>query len=191
MATITLEAPTTLDGTPITGGKANIIFTAYTITVRDLIKEKIRSEFRKLRAGGPSVTSLDALCGTLPATPEQGVTLALDTFYELYTVVVDGQARQLDDVVTVKRSTEIEFRVMDVVPDLTPDVVTRQCPECGGDKAFRLGGRYEYDTNAGEVLEYDDSLSCECRLTADQWDAMTRTIRRAEFGAVGADVEAA
>lgn len=50
-------------------------------------------------------------------------------------------------------------------------MIYRPCPRCDDDvKAVRVVSDYEYDTNAGPDLEVDESLSCACDLTADEWE---------------------
>lgn len=62
MTTIALRVPTVVpDRTHLPGGHCYILFPESTITVRDLIAEKVRAELRKARAGGEHTSSLALL----------------------------------------------------------------------------------------------------------------------------------
>lgn len=59
--------------------------------------------------------------------------------------------------------------------------VYRECPVCGAEKAWREEGQTEYDTNTHPYLVVDESLSCDCELTVEQWRDMQDTIEVADF----------
>ncbi len=62
MATIALRVPTVVpDRAHLPGGHCYILFPESTITVRELIAEKVRAELRKARAGGEHTSSLALL----------------------------------------------------------------------------------------------------------------------------------
>lgn len=118
MATLCLSVPTTNDTDTITGGACYLILSKPTITVRDLIIEKIRSEYRKLRAGGPSVTSLDALCGVLPATIDEAIELAIGGFNIRYLIEEDGVPVLIDQDIVITSNTQIAFELLAAEPTL-------------------------------------------------------------------------
>lgn len=66
----------------------------------------------------------------------------------------------------------------------------RACPACGEEdaKCLRLVGEYEYDTNAGEDIEVDTTLSCKCELTAEQWGELMRGLGYDDFSPVYLEV---
>lgn len=57
----------------------------------------------------------------------------------------------------------------------------RTCPRCGGEKAIRMVGSYEYDTNAGPEFEVDETYSCTCDLSADEWETIMADLSMDDF----------
>lgn len=60
-------------------------------------------------------------------------------------------------------------------------MIHQLCPRCGDYKALRMVGSYEWDTNAGEEIEVDTTLSCKCDLSADEWEGVTANLGREDF----------
>lgn len=121
MPTHAILARTTVNDTPVVAGTAYILTSARTLTIRELIAEKVRAEFRKYRIN-PNTSSLDLLLAELPlyATP-QAVQLAIGAAESAwhdgrFAVVVDGvEETSLDARVAVRRGLVVEFRVREEV----------------------------------------------------------------------------
>ncbi len=118
MATIALRVPTVVpEQANLPGGHCYILFPEPTITVRELIAEKVRAELRKARAGGLHASSVSLL---LPAGSEIGYS-ALDEQLAIaqacrsftlgqYLLVCDGRPMvDLDETITLNRRTGLVF----------------------------------------------------------------------------------
>jgi hypothetical protein len=130
MATIALRVPTIEGfafGGAVTrvpaGGHCYIVFPQDTISVRELIEEKVRAECRKVRAAGTQASNIDKVTGialTNLLTPELESILikrAIMRFEEgAWVLVVDGNlVRGLDTIIPLTRRTGIMF----FVPEMT------------------------------------------------------------------------
>ena len=123
MATIALRVPTVVAGKPnLPGGHCYIIFTEPTITVRELIAEKVRAELRKMRAGGPETSSIALLMpdgvapGEGPLDEMMAITKAQRAFTQgNYILLYDGAPLvDLDETIPLTRRTGLVFLVADV-----------------------------------------------------------------------------
>jgi hypothetical protein len=118
MATIALRVPTVVpDRAHLPGGHCYILFSESTITVRELIAEKVRAELRKARAGGEHTSSLELLLpsnaqiGYGPLDEQLAIAQACREFtLGHYLLLLDGQPLvDLDQTVELSRRTGIVF----------------------------------------------------------------------------------
>ena len=118
MATVALRVPTVVpDEANLPGGHCFILFPEPSITVRELIAEKVRAELRKARAGGAHTSSLSLL---LPAGTEVGygpldeqlaIAQACRSFVlGQYLLLCDGRPMvDLDETLSLNRRTALVF----------------------------------------------------------------------------------
>ncbi len=118
MATIALRVPTVVpDQANLPGGHCYILFPEPTITVRELIAEKVRAELRKARAGGAHSSSLALLLpegteiGYGPLDEQLAIVQASRSFMEGdYLLLCDGRPMvDLDETVSLSRRTALVF----------------------------------------------------------------------------------
>ncbi len=118
MATIALRVPTVVpDQANLPGGHCYILFPEPTITVRELIAEKVRAELRKARAGGAHSSSLALLLpegteiGYGPLDEQLAIAQASRSFMEGdYLLLCDGRPMvDLDETVSLSRRTALVF----------------------------------------------------------------------------------
>ena len=118
MATIALRVPTvTPEEANLTGGHCYILFPEPTITVRELIAEKVRAELRKARAGGAHTSSLALLLpngtevGHGPLDEQLAIAQACRGFsLGHYLLLWDGRPMvDLDELVSLTRRTGLVF----------------------------------------------------------------------------------
>ncbi len=118
MATIALRVPTVVpDQANLPGGHCYILFPEPTITVRELIAEKVRAELRKARAGGAHSSSLVLLLpegteiGYGPLDEQLAIVQASRSFMEGdYLLLCDGRPMvDLDETVSLSRRTALVF----------------------------------------------------------------------------------
>ena len=118
MATIALRVPTVVpDQANLPGGHCYILFPEPTITVRELIAEKVRAELRKARAGGAHSSSLALLLpegteiGYGPLDEQLAIAQACRSFMEGdYLRLCDGRPMvDLDETVSLSRRTALVF----------------------------------------------------------------------------------
>ena len=118
MATIALRVPTvTADDANLPGGHCYILFPEPTITVRELIAEKVRAELRKARAGGAHTSSLSLLLphgsevGYGPLDEQLAIAQACRAFtLGEYLLLCDGRPMvDLDELVSLTRRTGLVF----------------------------------------------------------------------------------
>jgi hypothetical protein len=118
MATIALRVPTVVpDRANLPGGHCYIVFPEPTITVRELISEKVRAELRKARAGGPHTSSLSLLLpggreiGLGPLDEQLAIAQAMRGFtLGHYLLLCDGRPMvDLDEVMLLTRRTGLLF----------------------------------------------------------------------------------
>ena len=118
MATIALRVPTVVpDQANLPGGHCYILFPEPTITVRELIAEKVRAELRKARAGGAHSSSLALLLpegteiGYGPLDEQLAIAQACRSFMEGdYLLLCDGRPMvDLDETVSLSRRTALVF----------------------------------------------------------------------------------
>ena len=118
MATIALRVPTvTPEDANLTGGHCYILFPEPTITVRELIAEKIRAELRKARAGGLHTSSVSLLVpegmpvGFGPLDEQLAIAQAWRSFnLGDYLLLCDGRPLvDLDETLTLTRRTGLVF----------------------------------------------------------------------------------
>jgi hypothetical protein len=118
MATIALRVSTTdHQRRVLTGGHCYLVLSDPTITVHDLLDEKMRAELRKARAGGQHVSSIESLLGH----PVSNVFGPLDQQLACAEIVnrfmhgdillsVDGTiVDAIDHVIQLRRGIEILF----------------------------------------------------------------------------------
>ena len=118
MAAIALRVPTVVPDQPsLPGGHCYILFPEPTITVRELIAEKVRAELRKARAGGPQTTSIHLLlpegapAGYGPLDEQLAIAQACRAFVVgHYLLLCDGRPMvELDEVMALTRRTNLIF----------------------------------------------------------------------------------
>ena len=118
MATIALRVPTVVpDQANLPGGHCYILFPEPTITVRELIAEKVRAQLRKARAGGAHSSSLALLLpegteiGYGPLDEQLAIAQASRSFMEGdYLLLCDGRPMvDLDETVSLSRRTALVF----------------------------------------------------------------------------------
>jgi hypothetical protein len=118
MATIALRVPTVLpDRDNLPGGHCYILFPEQTITVRELIAEKVRAELRKARAGGAETSSLPLLMpdgqmvGFGPLDEQLAIAQAWRGFATSHFLLLcDGRPlADLDETLTLSRRSAIAF----------------------------------------------------------------------------------
>jgi hypothetical protein len=118
MATIALRVPTVVpDQANLPGGHCYIVFPEPSITVRELIAEKVRAELRKARAGGPHTSSLSLLLlegndiGFRPLDEQLAIAQATRSFtLGHYLLLCDGRPMvDLDEVLLLTRRTGLLF----------------------------------------------------------------------------------
>jgi hypothetical protein len=118
MATIALRVPTVVpDQDNLPGGHCYILFTEPTVTVRELIAEKVRAELRKARAGGAHTSSLALLLpegvqvGYGPLDEQLAIAQAAREFVEgRYLLLYDGRPLvDLDEKLSLTRRTGLVF----------------------------------------------------------------------------------
>ena len=118
MATIALRVPTVVpDQANLPGGHCYILFPEPTITVRELIAEKVRAELRKARAGGAHSSSVALLLpegseiGYGPLDEQLAIAQACRSFtLGQYLLLCDGRPLvDLDETVSLSRRTALVF----------------------------------------------------------------------------------
>jgi hypothetical protein len=117
VTTIALRVPTTDHlKTPLAGGHCYILFPESTITVGELIAEKVRAEMRKARAGGHHQSSLSILLGSDitglgPIDEMLHIGQARRRFAEGHIILsVDNvPVNDLDHVITLSKRTMLAF----------------------------------------------------------------------------------
>ena len=118
MPTIALRVPTVVpDQTNLLGGHCYIVFPEPSITVRELITEKVRAELRKARAGGAHTSSLSLLLpdgkpvGYGPLDEQLAIAQACRGFMTgHYLLLCDGRPMiDLDESLSLTRRTGIVF----------------------------------------------------------------------------------
>ncbi len=118
MAAIALRVPTVVPDQPnLPGGHCYILFPEPTITVRELIAEKVRAELRKARAGGEHTTSLGLLLpegaqiGHTPLDEQLAIAQATRGFSAGdYLLLCDGRPLvDLDETLVLNRKTGLVF----------------------------------------------------------------------------------
>lgn len=130
MATIALRVPTTtLRGNVIKGGHCYIVFPEPTITVGELIAEKVRAELRKARAGGPHTSSLDylvapgATIGHGPLDEQLAIKSATTSYLAGQYLIQIGDSTLLGSTdATIELTRRIDIRFVITAP-LPVDVV--------------------------------------------------------------------
>ena len=118
MPTVALRVPTVVpDKANLPGGHCYILFPEPTITVRELIAEKVRAELRKARAGGAHSSSLSLLLppgteiGYGPLDEQLAIAQACRSFtLGHYLLLCDGRPMvDLDETLTLNRRTTLVF----------------------------------------------------------------------------------
>ncbi len=118
MPAIALRVPTVVPEQPhLPGGHCYILFPEATITVRELISEKVRAELRKARAGGAHASSIDRLLpdaaevGPTPLDEQLAIAQACRAFTTgYYLLLCDGRPLvDLDESITLSRRTGLVF----------------------------------------------------------------------------------
>ena len=118
MATIALRVPTvTPEEANLPGGHCYILFPEPTITVRELIAEKVRAELRKARAGGVHTSSVALLlphgteAGYGPLDEQLAIAQACRGFtLGQYLLLCDGRPLvDLDEPIALTRRTGLVF----------------------------------------------------------------------------------
>lgn len=118
MPTIALRVPTVVpDQANLPGGHCYIVFPEPTITVREMIAEKVRAELRKARAGGPNASSLRLLLpdgnevGPGPLDEQLAIAQAWRGFtLGYYLLLCDGRPMvDLEETLSLTRRTGIIF----------------------------------------------------------------------------------
>jgi hypothetical protein len=131
MAAIALRIPTVVpDRSSIPGGHCYIVLPEPSISVRDLIAEKVRAELRKARAGGPQTTSIMYLLpdgsnvGFGPLDEQLAIAQAWRSFTTgHFLLLCDGRPMvDLDEVITLTRRSNVLF----LCPNGEPEVVERK-----------------------------------------------------------------
>lgn len=129
MPTIALRVPTALpEQSRLPNGQCYILFASGSITVRDLIAEKVRAEMRKARTGGLVASSLPLLmsdgvpAGFGPLDEQLAIAHACRAFIEgSFLLLYDGRPLvDLDESVVLSRQTTLLFLH---VPDTSRAVV--------------------------------------------------------------------
>lgn len=118
MAMIALRVPTAVpDQANLPGGHCYILFPETTITVRELIAEKVRAELRKARAGGTHTSSVTLLLtegaqiGPTPLDEQLAIAQACRAFtLGHYLLLLDGRPLvDLDETLRLTRRSGIIF----------------------------------------------------------------------------------
>jgi hypothetical protein len=118
MATIALRFPSTdHNGQVMRGGHCYLVFVENEVTVRDLLVEKVRAEYRKARAGGIATSTLRQIFHTTfvdqdnPLGEQLHCAQILSRFgYGDVVLMVDGKAAtSLDQVVELNRRTGLSL----------------------------------------------------------------------------------
>ncbi len=118
MAAIALRVPTVVPDQPnLPGGHCYILFPEPTVTVRELIAEKVRAELLKARAGGPHTTSIGLLLpegtpsGFGPLDEQLAIAQACRAFAAgHFLLLCDGRPLvDLDETLALTRKTGLVF----------------------------------------------------------------------------------
>lgn len=122
MATISLRCHTVdMEGRILPGGHCYMIFPEPNITAHDLLVEKVRAEFRKMRGGGGEhVASLNVIMGqrvmsTDPFTETAACVFVTTRFQDgSIAILVDDQVvHSLDYIISLTRRTGLMIRIND------------------------------------------------------------------------------
>jgi len=125
MTTLALRVPTAVPDQPhVSGGQCYILFTAPTITVRELIAAKVQAELRKARTGGTGATSLPLLLppgtvwGFSPLDEQLAIAQACRAFADgQYMLLRNGAPLvDLDETVALDRTMKLLFLHLPATP---------------------------------------------------------------------------